>query len=91
VGAATGYDIVRGAVQTLRATGGSFSASTTNCLSNDLGATTVNDLQSPAVGQGFWYLLRAENCGGGGTYDSGSPRQVASRDAGIAASGHACP
>jgi hypothetical protein len=91
VGAATGYDIVRGALQTLRSTGGNFSASTTTCLGNDVAATSVNDLQSPLAGQGFWYALRAANCGGGASYNDGSPRQVASRDAGIAASGHACP
>jgi hypothetical protein len=91
VSAATGYDAVRGSLQTLRTTLGSFSAATTTCLGNDIGATSVNDLQSPTVGQGFWYLLRAENCGGGASYDSGAPKQVAPRDAGIAASGHACP
>jgi hypothetical protein len=91
VSAATGYDVARGALQTLRSTGGSFSAATTGCLGDNLGSTTVNDLQSPAVGQGFWYAVRAVNCGGNASYDSGSPKQVASRDAGIAASGHGCP
>jgi hypothetical protein len=88
---ATGYDVVRGGLQTLRTTLGDFSAATTNCLGNDLGATTVNDLQSPTVGQGFWYALRAENCGGGASYNSGASSQIGSRDAEIAASGHACP
>jgi hypothetical protein len=91
VSAATGYDVVRGSLQTLRTSGGNFSTATTTCLSNDVAGTTVNDLQSPTVGQGFWYALRAANCGGGASYNSGSPKQVASRDAGIAASGHACP
>ena len=70
---------------------GDFSAATTNCLGDSLAATTVNDLQSPAAGQGFWYALRAVSCGGNASYDSGLPNQVVSRDAGIAASGHACP
>jgi hypothetical protein len=91
VAAATGYDIVRGGLQTLRSSGGDFTAATTNCLQNNLAATTIDDVPVPAVGQGFWYLLRAANCGGGGTYNSGSPKQIGSRDAEIAASGNACP
>jgi hypothetical protein len=91
VSAATGYDVARGSLQTLRTSGGNFSTATTSCLGNDIAATTINDLQSPAAGQGFWYVLRAESCGGNASYNSSSPRQVASRDAGIAASGHGCP
>lgn len=91
VSGATGYDVARGGLQTLRTTAGNFSSATTNCLGDNLTGTTVSDLQSPAAGQGFWYALRAVNCGGNASYDSGSPRQVASRDAGIAASGHGCP
>ena len=45
----------------------------------------------PAMGSGFWYLVRAVNCGGAGTYDSGSSGQVGSRDPGLAASPFACP
>jgi hypothetical protein len=87
--AATGYDVVRGGLQPLRR--GDFSAATTNCLANDLATTTVNDNQAPVAGQGFWYALRAVSCGGGASYDSGSPKQSGSRDAEIAASGHGCP
>jgi hypothetical protein len=76
---------------TLRSTLGNFTTATTNCLGNNVAGTTINDLQSVAVGQGFWYLLRAVSCGGAGSYDSGSPDQVGSRDAEIAASGLACP
>ncbi len=91
VSGATGYDVTKGNLVTLRSTVGDFSAATTGCLGDNLGTTTVNDLQSPAAGQGFWYAIRAENCGGNASYDSGSPKQLASRDAGIAASGHGCP
>jgi hypothetical protein len=91
VSGATGYDVTRGSLVTLRSTLGNFTTATTNCLGNDVAATTVNDLQSPAVGQGFWYVLRAVSCGGGASYDSGSPKQVGSRDAEIAASGLGCP
>jgi hypothetical protein len=91
VPAATGYDVARGGLQTLRSSGGNFSAATTDCLGNDLAATTVDDSGVLAVGQGVWYVLRAESCGGNASYDSGSPKQVGSRDAEIAASGHGCP
>jgi hypothetical protein len=91
VSGATGYDVTRGSLVTLRSTLGNFTTATTNCLGNDVAATTINDLQSPAVGQGFWYALRAVSCGGGASYDSGSPKQVGSRDAEIAASGLGCP
>jgi hypothetical protein len=94
VSAATGYDVARGSVVTLKSTQGNFSAATTDCFADNLTATTLNDPQSPAAGQGFWYVLRAVNCGGSASYNSynfGSPDQVGSRDAEIAASGHACP
>ncbi len=91
VSTATGYDVTKGNLVTLRSSLGNFTTSTTGCLGNNVAGTTVNDLQSPGVGQGFWYVIRAENCGGNASYDSGSPKQVASRDAGITASGLACP
>jgi hypothetical protein len=77
---------------TLRSSLGNFTTATTSCLGNDVASTTINDLASPTIGNGFWYVLRAANCGGGGSYDdSGLPDQVASRNAGIAASAAACP
>ena len=89
--AATGYDLVTGSLQILHSNGGSFSAATTQCLANDLPATSFDAPAIPAAGQGLWYLIRAGNCGGSTTYNSGFPSQVGSRDAGIAASGHGCP
>ena len=88
---ATGYDVVRGSLQSLRTSGGNFSAATSDCYRNDLTATTVDDATVPAVGQGIWYLLRATNCGGSASYNSAASSQSGSRDAEIAASGHACP
>jgi hypothetical protein len=91
VSSATGYDITRGNLVTLKSSGGNFTTATTNCLGNNVAATTINDLQSVTAGNGYWYLIRAANCGGGGSYDSGAPKQIGSRDAEIAASGFACP
>ena len=91
VAAATGYDLVTGGLQALRSSGGNFSTATTQCLADDLPATSFDDAAIPALGQGFFYLIRAVNCGGGNSYNSGSPSQIGLRDAEIAASGHACP
>ena len=82
VGDATGYDIVVGDLATLRATGGDFSIATTGCLDDNRTTTTLSD-GALATGQGLWYLVRGQNCGGNGTYDSWGAFQVASRDIGI--------
>ena len=89
--AASIYDIVRGSLVALHTSGGDFSVATDVCLEDDYPATFRDDGDLPGVGQGFWYLIRAENCGGPASYDSGAPSQVGSRDPGIQASGHACP
>jgi len=90
VALATSYDIVRGSLQGLRSSGGNFTTATTNCLGNDLPATTVDDTAALPAG-GAWYVLRAANCGGSASYNTSSTSQIGSRDAEIAASGVACP
>src|SRR5262249_48209645 len=69
---ATGYDLVRGSLAALRATHGDFSQATTDCLENDLTGTSREDATTPDAGDGFWYLVRAANCGGSSTFDSGA-------------------
>jgi N-acetylneuraminic acid mutarotase len=91
VSQATGYDLVRGDLATLNGSGGDFASATGDCLANDLSDTTLSLSVGPSPGQGFWYLVRSMNCGGNGTYDSGGPGQVGSRDAGIDASAFSCP
>jgi len=87
---ATAYDVVRGDLGKLRATGGDFSVATVECVAEkELGTSTVH-AGSPGPGEGHWFLTRAANCGGG-TYDSGGAQQAAPRDAGIEGSGAACP
>ena len=88
---ATGYDLVKGDLVTLRSSTGNFALATDSCLANDPTTTMLLYSNTPAPGQGFWFLVRGENCGGKGSYDSGAPRQVGLRDAEIAASGHDCP
>jgi hypothetical protein len=87
---ATSYDVVRGTLSTLRASG-SFTPATDACAANDVAATSIADSHVPAEGDGDWFLVRAVGACGGGSYDDGSPAQVASRDAGVGGSANACP
>ena len=90
VAGASVYDVVRGSVTDLRATGGDFTSATHDCLADNTPATSLDDPAVPAATEAFWYLVRALSCAAG-SYDSGAPSQVGSRDAEIAASPGACP
>jgi N-acetylneuraminic acid mutarotase len=85
------YDLVRGSLDQLNASGGDFTSSTQACLINDQPGTSYADTVEPAVGSGFFYLVRGLTCGGVGTYDSLNASQVGSRDAEIDASANHCP
>ena len=87
---ATSYDVLRGSLDQLRSTAGNFASPlvTQLCLANNRADTYWLHAETPAAGQGVWYLIRAQP---GGTYDSGAPSQSGSRDAEVAASGNACP
>lgn len=87
---AQGYDVVRGDLEALHAAAGDFAAATTGCVADDVPTTSVPETQDPAVGQGFWLLVRAVGVASVGTYDAVGPGQVASRDAGIGASPASC-
>ena len=90
VGGASGYDVVRGSLSRLSATGGNFADPTVTqaCLANNQAATFWEHTESPALGDGVWYLVRDQP---GGTYDTGLPSQIGARDAEIGASGNGCP
>lgn len=87
---ATAYDVVRGDLGVLAATG-DFASATEECLADDLVTTSLPYSAEPAPDEGFWFLVRGGNCGGAGSYDSGAPSQSGSRDAGIEASPGRCP
>jgi Zn-dependent metalloprotease len=88
---ASAYDVVRGDLDTMRASGGDLAAATTSCLGHDQAPTSISDPGVPfPPGQGFYYLVRAVNCGGPGTYDTSSSQQQGSRDVAIAASPYQC-
>ena len=89
ISGASGYDVMRGSLETLRA-GGDFTAATKECLGHNEPATSISHSAEPASGKGYWYLVRATACNVGGTYDSGAPSQSGSRDAGIEASTVEC-
>ena len=88
---ASSFDVVQGGLSALRSSNGNFQSATQACLANNRFATTFTASGTPSVGDGFWFLVRGENCGGHGTYDSGSATQVGLRDSEIAASGNDCP
>ena len=90
IAGATGYDVVKGDLGTLRGSGGDFSLATDACLSSHRTTTSMTHSATPTPGEGIWYLVRGENCGGKGSYDSGGAGQVGLRDAEVAASGNDC-
>ena len=88
---AASFDLVRGGLGALRATAGDFTSATNACLIDDTPTGSMNDPQAPAVGDGYWYLVRGRNDCGVGTYDSVPPSGTRDVDALINASSFACP
>jgi spore coat protein A len=91
VGDRIGYDLVRGDLRALNTSGGDFTAATLECLADNVVPTSLPYTAAPAAGQGWWFLVRKVTGFGPGSYDSGWPTQVGSRDGEIAASPNACP
>jgi hypothetical protein len=84
------YDVVRGDLDVLLASGGDFTASVRRCLGEEVPPATLPSADQPALGRGFWYLIRGVSGAMNLTYDSGSPQQIAPRDASINASPRSC-
>jgi hypothetical protein len=88
----SGVDAVSGDMFLLLGTSGDYAAATESCLADDAPTDAWVDLPpDPAPGQGKWYLVRGVNCGGAGSYDSGSASQVEGRDAEIDLAPVHCP
>jgi len=85
------YDVVRGSLDTLRATGGDFSAATLGCAADDTAATSLLIEDDPPAGEAHWFVLREVGTGGDPSWDEGDAAQYLSRDPGIAASPSPCP
>jgi M6 family metalloprotease-like protein len=88
-GPAVRYDIDSGDLALLKTPAGFTDALCVHIGTSEPHATVWRPL--PAPGQGFWYLVRGRNDCGVGSYDSGAPSQVGSRDPRIAQSPEACP
>jgi parallel beta-helix repeat protein len=85
------YQVVRGSLGLLASSAGDFTSATGQCLASAMEGTAFDDTQALEPGQGFWYLVRAGNCGGMGSYDTGAASQSGQRDAEIGASPQGCP
>jgi hypothetical protein len=81
---ATSYDLLRGRV-TDWPVGSNPLAET--CLADDIAGTSADDAAVPAVGDAFWYLVRAENACGLGSYGSQGTHGVPT----VARSSATCP
>lgn len=64
-GTATAFDLARGPLSDLH-TGGGFTGAT--CLGPAIGGTIATDPQTPAAGGGYYYLARARNVCGVGSW-----------------------
>jgi hypothetical protein len=89
---AEAYDVVRGSLSLLLSTGGDFSAAVDACPENNDRLAESWQPDVPAVGEGFFYLVRGVtySCGFG-SYESAGANQTGSRDGEIMAAGGACP
>jgi hypothetical protein len=74
--AAASYDVVSSTLSDLRAHG----ASSGSCLTSEIAVTSATDARpDPAAGDGYYYLVRARDVCGRGTYgadSSGTPREI---------------
>src|SRR4029077_5119702 len=56
---ATSYDVIRGSLDTRRASTGGFATSTSGCVANDVTVTSVQESRVLLPGAGLWHLVRA--------------------------------
>ncbi len=73
-GSGARYDVVQGTLPHLAAGAGSGEI----CLTNDAPERTLTDGMIPALGTGFYYVVRASNACGTGTFGAGSSGAVRS-------------
>jgi hypothetical protein len=88
---ALSYDVVKGDLNLLLATR-SYTSSILSCPAGRQAGTSLADPDSPAIGHGWYYVVRGIGCGGTGTWDDGiGTGQSGSRDAAIDAAPASCP
>ena len=87
---ATGYDVVRGDLGTLRSGGGDYTGATTECVADDHAETSLAYGNDPAVpGEGFWFLVRPESLAEG--FETMAASQVQGRTLEVDAAAATCP
>jgi hypothetical protein len=87
---ASGYDVIRGDLQTLRE-GGAFWDSVESCLAdNQVDRLSADDIDSGSSAWTFW-LVRAVNCGSAGSWNSGGSGQSGDRNPQINPEPLSCP
>jgi PKD repeat protein len=85
------YDVVRGDLIDLRATGGNFGSAQRICLLDDGEDETAEDHDNPGAGEAFFYLARATSCARRtGSFDTTGPGQAAARDLDLQGAGAQC-
>ena len=84
---ATGYCVERGDLGVLGATGGDFTLSLRQELASHSTATSLLFSGTPGPGEGYWFLVKDIPAG---TFDSGCPSQVDSREDEILGAGDFC-
>ena len=77
----TGYDVIFGNLNQLRANGGDFGNVQIACLANDMTDRSVTDPTLVGPGKTRFYLVRTADCSGRtGSFDTSGPGQADSRD-----------
>ncbi len=84
---AQGYCVERGDLGVLRATGGDFTQSLRQELASNTTEISLLFSGTPERGEAYWFLVRDHPAG---TFDSGCPSQVDSRDDEILGAGDFC-
>ncbi len=84
---AQSYCVERGDLLVLRTTGGNFTLSLRQELASRTTETSLLFSGTPGPGEGYWFLVRDNPSG---TFDSGCPSQVGSRDNEILNAGDVC-
>jgi hypothetical protein len=85
------YDVVRGDLMLLNASGGDFTLATDVCLSDNLSDLSLDYSDEPGPGEGRWFLVRAVTETGAFTYQTLAGVQGGLRDEEINAASGSCP
>jgi len=87
----TGFDVARGDLGALRASGGNFAASTVECLANGASAFSMPYAAVPTPGHGFYFIARDTLGPTAQTWDEGDVAQIRSRDPSLQQASGSCP